>query len=80
MVRVDRALAGMQARMLLQVHDELVLEAPPEEVDAVKKMVCAEMQGVAQLLVPLVAEWEWAIRGGTRSRRIALSGRYAMSL
>jgi DNA polymerase-1 len=56
MVRVDRALAGMHTRLLLQVHDELVLEAPPEEVDAVKKMVCAEMQGVAQLLVPLVAE------------------------
>ncbi len=56
MVRVDRALAGMQTRLLLQVHDELVLEAPPEEVDSVKKMVCAEMQGVAQLLVPLVAD------------------------
>jgi DNA polymerase I len=56
MVRVDRALVGMQTRLLLQVHDELVLEAPPEEVDAVKRMVCAEMQGVAQLLVPLVAE------------------------
>jgi DNA polymerase-1 len=56
MVRVDGALAGMQARLLLQVHDELVLEAPPEEVEPVKKMVCAEMQGVAELLVPLIAE------------------------
>ncbi len=56
MVRVDRALQGMQAKLLLQVHDELVLEAPPEEVDAVKNMVCAEMQGVAELAVPLVAE------------------------
>jgi DNA polymerase-1 len=56
MVRVDRALAGMQTRLLLQVHDELVLEAPPEELDAAKEIVCTEMQGVAELLVPLVVD------------------------
>jgi DNA polymerase-1 len=56
MVRVDRALAGMQARLLLQVHDELVLEAPPEEIEAAKAIVCGEMQGVAELLVPLVVD------------------------
>ena len=32
MMRIDRALDGMQSKMLLQVHDELVFEAPPEEV------------------------------------------------
>ncbi len=33
MIRIDEKLRGMQAKMLLQVHDELVFEAPPEEVD-----------------------------------------------
>ena len=56
MVHVDRALAGMQARLLLQVHDELVLEAPPDEIEATKGIVCAEMQGVVELLVPLVVD------------------------
>jgi DNA polymerase-1 len=56
MVRVDCAIAGMQTRLLLQVHDELVLEAPPEEIEAAKKIVCAEMQGVAELLVPLIVD------------------------
>jgi DNA polymerase-1 len=56
MVRVDRALAKMQTRLLLQVHDELVLEAPPDEIEAAKNIVCTEMQGVAELLVPLVVD------------------------
>lgn len=44
-----------QARMLLQIHDELVFETPPEEVDCVKKLVHEEMTGAlcAQLTVPL---------------------------
>ena len=33
MIRIDEKLRGMQTQMLLQVHDELVFEAPPEEVD-----------------------------------------------
>ena len=46
----------MKSRMLLQVHDELVLEAPPEETEALETMVKAEMENVYELSVPLVAE------------------------
>jgi DNA polymerase-1 len=56
MIRIDKALAGMRARLLLQVHDELVLEAPPEEVEPVKQLVKREMEGVAALRVPLVVD------------------------
>ena len=56
MLLVDRGLAGRRARMLLQVHDELVLEAPPEEVAEVGKMVVAQMSAAAELAVPLVVE------------------------
>jgi DNA polymerase-1 len=42
--------------MLLQVHDELVFECPPEEVEAVSKLVKREMEGACQLKVPLVVD------------------------
>jgi len=45
------------ARMLLQVHDELLLEVSDEEVDAVRDVVVAKMEGAVQLDVPLVAQW-----------------------
>jgi DNA polymerase-1 len=47
---------GMQSRMLLQVHDELVFEAPPSERDALKDLVKREMEGVYELEVPLIAD------------------------
>lgn len=56
MVRIDRALSGRQAKLLLQVHDELVLEAPPEELDQVKNLVRGEMESVFRLDVPLLVE------------------------
>jgi DNA polymerase-1 len=56
MVRIDRLLAAGNSKMLLQVHDELVLEAPPDEIEDVKRLVKAEMESVIQLRVPLVAE------------------------
>jgi DNA polymerase-1 len=43
-------------RLLLQVHDELVLEVPVGAVDAVRAAVVEEMQGVARLAVPLVVD------------------------
>ena len=57
MIRIDKRLRteGMQSRLLLQVHDELVLEAPPEETSGVSEMVKAEMEGVCVLKVPMVA-------------------------
>lgn len=46
----------LQAAMLLQVHDELVFEAPPDELEALTLLVRAEMEGAAELKVPLVVD------------------------
>jgi DNA polymerase-1 len=58
MLRVREALdaAGLQARLLLQVHDELVFEAPPEELTPLETLVRDAMEGAATLDVPLVVE------------------------
>jgi DNA polymerase-1 len=49
----DRKLAG---RMLLQVHDELIFEVPPEEVEVMTELVRDRMENVVQLQVPLVVD------------------------
>ena len=58
MVRLPRALrdAGLKARMLLQVHDELVFEVPEAEVEATSALVRQIMESVATLRVPLSVE------------------------
>lgn len=58
MVRIHRALneGGGKTRLLLQVHDELVLEAPEAEVERVSTMVKGHMEGAAELTVPLVVD------------------------
>jgi DNA polymerase-1 len=58
MIRIDRELTarGYRTRMLLQVHDELLFESPPEEVEEVKQLVKREMEGVDKLEVPLLVE------------------------
>src|SRR6185503_5298619 len=58
MIRIDHALteAGYQAALLLQVHDELVLEAPPEEIADVTGLVKREMEQAYPLAVPLLVE------------------------
>jgi DNA polymerase-1 len=58
MVRIDAALdgGGYRSAMLVQVHDELVFECPPEEVEAVSTLVKREMEGAYQLNVPLVVD------------------------
>ena len=58
MVRTDRALRenGMQSRLILQVHDELLLECPPEEADRAAELLREAMESAAELKVPLVAE------------------------
>ena len=63
MIRIADALRTRQLRssMLLQVHDELVFEAPPEELDPLCALVRAEMEGAAQLAVPLVVDIGWGI-------------------
>jgi DNA polymerase-1 len=56
--------AGLRARMLLQVHDELLFEAPEDEVEATAKLVKEVMEGACaphcELSVPLVVETGWA--------------------
>ena len=56
MVRIDPALAGPggpRARMILQVHDELVFEVHPEDLRALSELAIGEMRGVASLRVPI---------------------------
>jgi DNA polymerase-1 len=59
MIDVHAALeaTGSGARLLLQVHDELLLEVPEGEVDDVRDVVVKRMEGAMTLNVPLVADW-----------------------
>ena len=58
MIKIDERLRTdkFEAKMILQVHDELVFEAPPDEKDELEELVKAEMEGVWKLAVPLVVE------------------------
>ena len=58
MVNIDRLLKekNLDARLIMQVHDELVLEAPVQEQEDVKKLVREEMENVIRLKVPLKVE------------------------
>ena len=58
MIRVDSRLRaeGLEARLVLQVHDELIVECPEDEAEQVKTLLQREMEGVATLSVPLVAD------------------------
>ena len=46
----------LQSHMILQVHDELVFEVAPPELERVEELVVREMEGAAQLSVPLVVD------------------------
>jgi DNA polymerase I len=58
MIAIDKRLAKekLESRMILQVHDELLFEAPEKEREALEKLVKEEMEGVYKLNVPLVVE------------------------
>jgi len=58
MIAIDRQLTErkLKTRMVLQVHDELLFEVPVEESREVESLVRGEMEGVAKLKVPLVAD------------------------
>jgi DNA polymerase I len=58
MIRIDRLIRerGFHAKMLLQVHDELLLEAPPDELESIRDLVRTEMGQVYELAVPLVVD------------------------
>ena len=61
MIRVDRALTENypEAKLILQVHDELIVECPESIAHQVAQLVSSQMQQVAQLSVPLLAEAKW---------------------
>jgi DNA polymerase-1 len=58
MIRVENALNEHfpEAKLLLQVHDELIVECPEAIASQVAELVSRQMQAVAQLAVPLQAE------------------------
>lgn len=58
MIHVENALQEHypEAKLLLQVHDELIVECPEEIAEAVAQLISDEMRGVAELSVPLTAE------------------------
>jgi DNA polymerase I-like protein with 3'-5' exonuclease and polymerase domains/5'-3' exonuclease len=58
MIRIATAIAQeqLQSHMILQVHDELVFEVPPQELDALQALVVREMEHAAELSVPLVVD------------------------
>ena len=58
MIRIDEILRRekLETKMLLQVHDELVFEAPPGEAEQVSKMVKREMENVHKLDVPMIVD------------------------
>jgi len=58
MVRLHRSFAdlGLRTRMILQVHDELVFEVPEDELELVRGIVRATMEGAMELIVPLHVE------------------------
>ena len=58
MIGVDRAMQeqGLRSRMVLQIHDELMLEVPVEEIEPVKRILVEQMENVVSLSVPLTVE------------------------
>lgn len=58
MIEVDKAMAeaGIKSRMVLQIHDELVFDAIPEEIEDLKRIVIDRMENVVKLSVPLTVE------------------------
>ncbi|MBR4109963.1 MAG: DNA polymerase I [Oscillospiraceae bacterium] len=61
MIRVDDALRKNypHAKLLLQVHDELIVECPEDVAEQVAQLVSSQMEQVAQLDVPLIADAKW---------------------
>lgn len=58
MIAVDKRLTDekLKSRMLLQIHDELIFEVSPDELDHLKSLVRKEMEGVMKLKIPLIVD------------------------
>jgi len=67
MVKCDKAIAekGLQSKMILQIHDELLFEVPKNEVEIMEKLIKHEMENVVKLSIPLTIELgkgaNWAV-------------------
>jgi DNA polymerase-1 len=61
LVRLDGRLApaGLASRLVLQVHDEVILEVPPDEEETAAEAVTKAMTGAAELRVPLTINLAW---------------------
>lgn len=55
-VRNELEREGLRARLILQVHDELIVEAPCDKADEASRILKEEMEGAANLLVPLTVD------------------------
>ncbi|MEI6454340.1 MAG: DNA polymerase, partial [Actinomycetes bacterium] len=66
LVRLDHELEaqGLSARIVLQVHDEILVEAAPEERAAVEAATLKAMRGAAELSVDLEVSWGWGSSWG----------------
>lgn len=60
MIGVERRLENMKSKMILQIHDELIIDTARDEIDEVKALLSEEMQNAVQLKVPLVAQAGYA--------------------
>lgn len=56
MLGVEKRLEGMKSKMILQIHDELIIDAAADEEESVKQILSSEMENAVKLSVPLVAE------------------------
>ena len=63
LIGIDRALESenLQSRLVLQVHDEVIVEAPDSEVERVESLVLGIMQGAVELKVPLAVNSAWGL-------------------
>lgn len=57
MVAVHRRLKGTDSALILQIHDELIIEAREEDAERVRDILVEEMENAVKLRVPLVADW-----------------------
>ena len=56
MLVVEKRLAGMKSKMILQIHDELIVDAAEDEADEIVRILKEEMENAVKLRVPLIAE------------------------
>jgi DNA polymerase-1 len=68
MVNIQEKLANMKSKLIMQVHDELVFEYPPEEEKELFQMVKQEMENAVELKVPLKVDLEVGKTWGTMEK------------